>query len=109
MARSDISILTSEYRPCMVNNKKALFHRWIEVSKIYLSFDKVCDYDMMNFVKGKFDEYHVIPKGVDANKIVVTLALVEFEDGSVEEVNPTFVRFMDHGKFEEYAWVENKE
>lgn len=64
-------------RPCYVRKKKALFHRWIE----------------MTFPKGS-SFFHQ------------TLAIVEFEDGHIEQVRPKSIVFADGGYFNDITWKE---
>ena len=40
--------------------------------------------------------------------ITQTLALVEYEDGTVEQVKPVSIRFADGGEFDEYIWEEEE-
>lgn len=64
-------------RPCYIRKKKALFHRWIE----------------MTFPKGS-SFFHQ------------TLAIVEFEDGHIEQVQPKSIVFADGGRFNDITWKE---
>lgn len=64
-----------ELRPCIVNKKKALFHKWVEFSAVVPA----------SFAVG----------GTPAGNIKQTLALVEFEDGTLKECHPAEVRFLD--------------
>lgn len=64
-------------RPCYIRKKKALFHRWIE----------------MTFPKGS-SFFHQ------------TLAIVEFEDGHIEQVRPKSIVFADGGRFNDITWKE---
>lgn len=82
----DITIKTAEYRPCYVNGKKALFHRWTDVPMVSPS--------KMLMVR-------------DANKATeyVGLAIVEYEDGTVDRVFPEQVRFVP-GLMNEYDFME---
>lgn len=77
-----------EYRPCYVNGRKALFHRWVNTAN------------------------PALPKGVDPNDERArffqhrsTTGLVEYEDGSLERVWPQGIRFADGGYFSECEWV----
>lgn len=67
-------------RPCYIGKKKALFHRWIE----------------MTFPKGS-SFFHQ------------TLAIVEFEDGHIEQVRPKSIVFADGGYFNDITWKELNE
>ena len=54
-------------RPCTVSGRKAIFHGWANQPKIYMS-------------------------GVQET----TVAIVEYENGFVEEVEPDKIRFLDN-------------
>ena len=76
----------SEYRPCYVNGRKALFHRWVNTARPQL------------------------PKGQELSENArffqfrTTHGLVEYEDGTVDQVWPRDIKFADHGRFRDYAW-----
>lgn len=76
-----------EYRPCYVNGRKALFHRWVNTANATL------------------------PKGMDPNDERVkffqhrsTTGLVEYEDGTMARVWPQDIRFADGGRFSQCEW-----
>ena len=78
----------NEYRPCYVNGRKALFHRWVNTAN------------------------PALPKGVDPNEEKAkffqhrsTTGLVEYEDGTLARVWPQEIRFADGGYFSEYEWI----
>ena len=73
---TDITVKYSEYRPCIVNEKKALFHRWEDISQI------VPPSPMVGGHHG------------GENKSVA--GIVEFEDGTIREVYPYNIRFVDN-------------
>lgn len=80
-----ITTTTAEYRPCYADGKKALFHRWTE-------------------------EAYVLPPAIlkgghSGGQIKTTLAIVEYEDGFIREIQPQKIRFID-GKFKEYDFTE---
>lgn len=89
MAFNEIVIKTSEYRPCIVNGKKALFHKWNEFAKVV--------------------EASPLIGGSPAGQIKYTLGMVEYEDGTVEEVLPRHIKFLDHNLFNEIAFNEEVE
>lgn len=76
----------SEYRPCYVNGRRGLFHRWANIARPQL------------------------PKGQEPGENVRyfqyrnTHAIVEFEDGTVELVWPRDIKFAGGGHFKDYAW-----
>lgn len=78
-----ITISNSVYRPCIVDGKKALFHMW------------------ENFSKPVAGELHI--GGAPAGTLSFILAIVEFEDGTVDRVLPQEVKFVDN-KFSEYSF-----
>ncbi len=67
--------IESEVRPCYVNGKKALFHKWVH-NKNTINIQQ--EYEM---------------------------AIVEYEDGHIDEVAPKEITFID-GKINEYAFRE---
>lgn len=72
-------------RPCFVKEaeyKKAIFHRWVDTS---------------------------FPK--EKGFILQTLALVEYEDGSIAQIQPKKLIFADGGDFDKFTWKNpfNKE
>ena len=77
-----------EYRPCYVNGRKALLHRWVNTAN------------------------PAAPKGVDPNDEKVkffqhrsTTGLVEYEDGTLARVWPQEIRFADGGHFAKMEWL----
>jgi hypothetical protein len=58
-----------DFRPCIVDNKKALFHRWGDI--------------LIKNILGEFMG-------------ITTMAIIEYEDGSIEAVHPTDVMFKDN-------------
>ena len=78
----------NEYRPCYVNGRKALFHRWVNTANPALP--KGMDPDNE---KAKFFQHRS------------TAGLVEFEDGIVARVWPQDIRFADGGHFDKYEWL----
>jgi hypothetical protein len=80
--------LDAKNRPCYVNDRRAVFHRWINSA------------------------HPVLPRGIDANNEKVrffqfrsTHGLVEYEDGTLARVWPQEIRFADGGFFEDYSWI----
>lgn len=63
---NEIVIKTIDYRQCLVNGRKALFHKWIESNNLADIFQKR------------------------------TLGLIEYDDGQVAEVVPTKIKFCDN-------------
>lgn len=57
-----LTITKSEYRPCVVDRKRAMFHRW---------------------------------ESLVEHGIKQTAAIIEYEDGAVDEVLPYKIRFLD--------------
>lgn len=94
---STINIRSSEYRPCIILGKKALFHRWTEKKNIVLECDRMVCSSTLVKVREEFEKTNVIPNGFTAVKYGGTYAIVEFEDGSTALINPRDVRFLDSG------------
>lgn len=84
---TEIIVRETEYRPCYVHGKKALFHRWAN------------------------DARATLPRGVEPGENAryfqfrSTMGIVEYEDGAIGRVYPNEVKFSDGGHFREYAWL----
>lgn len=72
-----VTFPTPEYRPCWVNNRKALFHRWVDSARPVKP-------------KGMEDE-----ETTDRYQLYNVHGLVEFEDGTMARVWPQDIQFAD--------------
>ena len=79
-----VTFSNSEYRPCVVNNKKAVFHRWHEFCNVV--------------------EAGIAVGSHPAGQIKYTLGTVEYEDGTIEEVAPHKIQFCDDKVYQ--VWKE---
>ncbi|MDE5671451.1 MAG: hypothetical protein K2J59_08330 [Eubacterium sp.] len=70
-----MSQAVNKLRPCLVNEKQAFFHKWINFSKPV--------------------EAGLTIGSAPAGIIAYTLGLVEYEDGQVDEVSPKTIKFLD--------------
>lgn len=90
----DINIIKPPLRPCMVANRKggderkALFHCWNQWS----------DTASPSVLKG----------GSTGGQVSETYGIVEFEGGTVKQVYPSLIRFLDN-PFVEYMWEGEQE
>ena len=80
--------LSLDLRPCIVNGKPALFHRWADWSEIV--------------------EPAIMRGGHGGGVVRAALAIVEYEDGTVGRVLPEKVRFLD-GPHRFYDFTERGE
>lgn len=77
-----------EYRPCYVNGRRALFHRWVNTANPALPKGVSPDDERAKFFQHRS-----------------TTGLVEYSDGTVERVWPQDIRFVDSAaRFREYDW-----
>lgn len=81
-----ITIATSEYRPCMVGENRALFHRWEDKAEIVAP----------SALRG----------GHNGGEVRATVAIVENEDGSISEVYPYKVKFLDSEDLFSERWPQ---
>lgn len=85
MALADITI-KQNLRPCLVNDKKALFHCWHEYSNV-------------------IDPSPLIG-GHSGGQLKILFGIIEDETGQIYKVNPTEIRFIDN-KIQEYNFDED--
>ncbi len=83
--------ITAKTRPCWVNGRRAIFHRWTDNARPAKARAQENDPEA-----GYFQLYSVH-------------ALVEFEDGKMVRVWPNEVRFADGGEFAAYDWERMEE
>lgn len=87
-------------RPCLVNDKRALFHRWHIVDAAILNFKAKMNYEAVRTCRDVFAKEGWVPDCADVEKLTNTYALVEFEDGTINDrVPPRDIRFLDSGNF----------
>lgn len=77
--------IESELRPCLVNDKRALFHKWSDKSQI------VDPSPLMGGHQGGVLKY--------------TVGIIECEDGQVCECMPSQIKFID-SKMEQYYFKD---
>jgi hypothetical protein len=77
--------ITIDLRLCKVNNKKALFHRWSDKTRIV---------EPSPMIGGH-------PGGV----LKYTVGIIEYENGEIAECLPNEIQFLDN-EFEKYCFIE---
>ena len=82
-------------RPCEVDGRPALFHRWVEEDKTLLAFDAFRPFDQQVEIRRRFNSCGTVPNGCHIDIIRDTLALVEYADGTIAKVKPERIRFVD--------------
>lgn len=98
-----LTVKSSEYRLCEVNGKKALFHRWVESDSIFFNIKSFCSKEDLQFIMRNFKDHNVIFEGrAGIEKVKSFYGLVEYEDGTLEKVDPENIKFNDSScKFKE--------
>lgn len=74
-----------QLRPCYVDGTKALFHGWGQNNLVV--------------------EPQPMISGGPGGTVAYTLGIVEFSDGTVKQVFPGEIKFVDH-LFNEYCWED---
>ena len=87
MIAGEITVSNSQYRPCFVDGKKALFHTWVHWSEPIPP--------------------SALAGGHNGGVAQGAYAIVEYEDGTVGEVPPRAVRFADN-LISEYGFREGR-
>ena len=76
----------NEYRPCYVNGRRALFHCWT------------------NSARPKLPNGQEPGENARYFQFRTTHGLVEYEDGTVDLVWPSAIKFAGNGRFKDYTW-----
>ena len=82
-------------RPCLVDGKPAVFHRWVDEDKGLLKINAFVRMPEAEALNRTFHEDGIVPNCCSMEKLRTTLALVEYPDGSVGKVKPELVQFLD--------------
>lgn len=81
-------------RPCDVEGRPALFHRWVEEDRALVKIDCFTSPEEQAEIVKRIRVSGVYPTGCAPEVIRETFALVEYRDGTVAKVKPELVRFL---------------
>lgn len=84
----------TQMRPCLANGKEATFHRWSVKVDLFLKANSLMKSDYMTNLAQLVKKDKIIPPHFDTETIQRTVAIVEYEDGAVDEVEPTKIKFI---------------
>lgn len=82
-------------RPCEVDGRPALFHRWVEEDRALLRINAFTTPEEQQKLVYKFRDGGLVSPGCSTEVIRETFALVEYRDGTIAKVKPELVRFVD--------------
>lgn len=88
-----------KYRPCVVDGKKALFHRWADKGKLLVRLNGMFTEESLQKASIHIyedEEMIIADRTSDSMQMQYTYGIVEFEDGRIEEVVPAKIKFMDN-------------
>lgn len=93
--RQAVQASTRPTRPCEVNGKPAIFHRWVENDRVIIQINSLCRPGEVKEYIHRYRSECVIPPTCSSDVLRETFALVEYDDGSVCKVEPERVKFTD--------------
>lgn len=88
-----------KYRPCVVDGKKALFHRWADKGKLVVRLDGIFTEKKLQEASLHIyqdDDLIITDRKSDVVQIQQTYGIVEYENGVVAEVEPEKIVFTDN-------------
>lgn len=99
--------ISVELRPCYVDGKKALFHKWAQKDDIIVKTDGF--FVSMRGIKEikLYKKGGTLQKKYENIKISKTIGIVEYADGTIAEVAPTNIKFADN-EIQKYAFMPMK-
>lgn len=115
-ALSNIKI-EMELRPCIVRSiarkdscspRKALFHKWAEKEQVILKANAFLGSKEIERILDEYKKSGYISYGMETEKVKATVAIVEYEDGTVGEVLPENIRFLD-SPHDQYGFTERED
>ncbi len=100
-ARAHIKGIPSakKYRPCIVDGKKALFHRWADKGKLVVQLQGMFTGKEIRETSQHIyqdDDLIMTDRRSDIMQMQYTYGIVEFADGRVSEGEPSKIRFTDN-------------
>lgn len=100
------AVKKKQYRPCYVidrimPNRKALFHCWENKEIPLAKFDMMASSEVIQETMDKIHKLKAFPPSVEVVMQKAIVGIVEFEDGTVAEVNPKDIKFVPQD-FSEY-------
>jgi hypothetical protein len=81
-------------RPCLVDGKPAMFHRWVEEDSAMLRINAFMRDEQRDIYYRRFKDTGLCGPEGSIEKLRTTQALIEWPDGSVARVKPEMVRFI---------------
>lgn len=104
----ELKMKVENLRQCYANNRKALFHKWVENDEVLLKINGIVRLNVLkelNEHRNELISNNVYSSNCTPEVIKRTYALVEFEDGTLDYIDPKSIRFID-GKsyFDDYCW-----
>ena len=102
-----MKVKSAEYRPCEIGGRKALFHRWVESDKVIIESQMLLKNETIDECIKLYNEKKFLHRGMTAKIIKSFYGLVEYEDGTMEKVDPEKIVFKDNREiFEENGGYE---
>lgn len=86
-------------RACLADGKPATFHRWVDRDTSLLHINVFTRMEEREIIHRQFKQTGIVPNCCSADVVRAVFALVEYPDGSVGEVKPELIQFLDrHGE-----------
>lgn len=86
-------VIRQERRPCIVDDKRAYFHRWIDKEIPMVKVNALLTQKSLERIADKIKRGLISAECGEVILQKCTLGLVECEDGTVAEVEPTKIKF----------------
>lgn len=82
-------------RPCLADGKPATFHRWVDRDTSLLHINVFTRMEEREIIHRQFKQTGMVPNCCSADVVRAVFALVEYPDGSIGEVKPELIQFLD--------------
>lgn len=102
------SIARADNREIITNTRKALFHKWAEKEQVILKANAFLGSKEIERILDEYKKSGYISYGMETEKVKETVAIVEYEDGTVGEVLPENIRFLD-SPHDQYGFTERED
>lgn len=92
------------YRPCVVNGTKAIFHGWFGLDDSFIRFNRLIPEDSRKIALKQYEETGFLPNCMEEIFTRNVFGVVEYEDGTVGEVQVNEITFLDTKDLFEEFW-----
>ena len=83
------------YRKCEVRGRRATLILFADEETVFVNVDTFATEENITKIADKVLQTHAVPQHCHIDKVRQVVAIVEYENGTIEKIDPSFIRFTD--------------